>query len=472
MGGTWKTQNKRRPGAYINTIGAAQPKQDSALGRTLLIGNTQLNWGNKGIIELNSNSDFKSLLGAPLQTPEFGALRETLKGALTVLLLNNNDGTKAELTNEALPWKFSAKYPGTKGNDLRVSIVKDPNDLTRITVSTIFGTEVVDQQVIRSTTAPGLVSNDYIDIEFVEDSSEPEVSVETSEGGADFKVIPGQNKLESLSASTTYDLAGGVTEPVEITELMNDVLETEQFNVVTAAGFSPDNNIHQLLAQAVQRLRDDEGYKVRAVVPVYEGGYNYDYEGISVVSNGVVLEDGTQIDVTTATGYFAGISSATDSSQSLTYSEYPGAVSTYPSLNNEQTIKALNNGWIVFTAKRGGRVVVEQDINSLTTYSDDKPKDFSKNRVIRTLDDIATDSENVFENMFIGKINNDATGRDLFKANRVSYMQDLLKANIISYFDSDDIKVEAGNDKDSILVNLAVTPVDSMEKLYMTIVVQ
>ncbi|WP_363472764.1 phage tail sheath family protein [Companilactobacillus musae] len=460
MAGTWTTQNKRRPGAYINMVGASQPKADTSLGRTLLVSDVTLNWGAKGIIELNSNSDFKALIGEPLNTPELGALRETLKGALTVLLLNNNDGDKATIANDALPWTFTAKYPGTKGNNLHVTVVKDPNDDTRITVSTIYGTEVVDQQVIRTTTANGLKSNEYIDVEYTTDTVP----------GVEDK--PATNKLESLVASTTYDLVGGTTKEVDITELLNDVLETAQFNVVTAAGFESKNNIHQLIATAVQRLRDEEGYKVRAVVPVYEGGYDYDYEGVSVVANGVVLEDGTQIDTTTAAGYFAGISSATDASKSLTYSEYPGAVTTNPSLNNELTTKALNNGWIVFTAKRGGRVVIEQDINSLTSYSDDKPKEFGKNRIIRTLDQIATDSEEVFEDMFIGKVNNDSTGRDLFKANRVAYMSNLMKAGIIADFDSSDLTVDPGNDKDSILVNLAVTPIDSMEKLYMTIVVE
>lgn len=460
MGGTWTTQNKRRPGAYINTIGATQPKADTSLGRTLLVNNVTLNWGAKGVTELNSNSDFKALLGESLDTPELGALRETLKGALTVLFLNDNDGDKATISNDALPWDFTAKYPGTKGNELHVTVVKDPNDTTRITVSTIYGTEVVDQQVIRTTTAKDLKSNEYIDVAFTTD----EVP------GVEDK--PATNKLDVLANSTTYDLSGGTTKPTEITELLNEALETEQFNVVTAAGFEPKNEIHPLIATAVERLRDDEGYKVRAVVPVYEGGYEYDHEGVSVVANGVILEDGTVIDTTTAAGYFAGISSATDSSKSLTYSEYPGAISTSPSLNNELTIKALNSGWVVFTAKRGGRVVIEQDINSLTTYSDKKPKDFSKNRIIRTLDQIATDTEDVFETMFIGKVNNDSTGRDLFKANRVSYMSNLMKSGIVADFESSDLTVEPGNDKDSILVNLAVTPIDSMEKLYMTIVVE
>jgi len=459
MGGTWTTQNKRRPGAYINTVGAAQPKADTSIGRTLLVNNVVLNWGAKGVTELNANSDFKALIGEPLDTPELGALRETLKGALTVLFLNDNDGEKATIANEALPWTFTAKYPGTKGNDLHVTVVKDPNDDTRVTVSTIYNTEIVDQQVVRTTTAKGLKSNDYIDVEFTSD----EVP------GVDEK--PATNKLVALASLTTYDLAGGTTKPAEITDLLNDALETEQFNVVTAAGFEPKNNIHQLLAKAVQRLRDDEGYKIRAVVPVYEGGYDYDYEGVSVVANGVVLEDGSVIDTTTATGYFAGISSATDFSKSLTFSEYPNAVKANPALNNELTVKALDNGWIVYTAKRGGRVVIEQDIDSLHTFTDEKPESFGKNRVIRTLDTIATDTSEVFENSFIGKVNNDETGRDLFKANRVSYMSDLMKARIISDFEPADLTVESGDDKDSILVNLTVTPIDSMEKLYMTIVV-
>lgn len=459
MGGTWTTQNKRRPGAYINTIGATQPKADTSLGRTLLVNNVTLNWGAKGVTELNSNSDFKALLGESLDTPELGALRETLKGALTVLFLNDNDGDKATISNDALPWDFTAKYPGTKGNELHVTVVKDPNDTTRITVSTIYGTEVVDQQVIRTTTAKGLKSNEYIDVAFTTD----EVP------GVEDK--PATNKLDVLANSTTYDLSGGTTKPTEITGLLNEALETEQFNVVTAAGFDPENSIHQLIATAIQRLRDEEGYKVRAVVPVYEGGYDYDHEGVSVVANGVILDDGTQIDTTTATGYFAGISSSTDFTKSLTFSEYPEAVATNPALNNELTIKALNNGWIVFTAKRGGRVVIEQDINSLHTFTEEKPKEFSKNRVIRTLDAIAMDTSDVFENNFVGKVNNDETGRDLFKANRVTYMSDLMKASIISDFEPTDLTVEPGNDKDAILVNLAVTPIDSMEKLYMTIVV-
>ncbi|RHW49720.1 phage tail protein [Bombilactobacillus bombi] len=473
MGGTWKTQNKRRPGAYINVIGAKKPKQDTSLGRTLLINSVPLNWGPKGIIELDQSSDFRAQLGAPLNTPDFAVLRETLKGALTVLLLNNNDGQKAQIVDAALPWKFIAKYPGTNGNKLHISIEKD-TDSDRITISTIYGTEIVDQQVIRPETASHLQTNNYIDVEFVGDMQAP---VTNTKNDDDSKKSQGasskrsDSKLASLPTSSTYNLSGGTSQPVTAASIMNNYLETEVYNVATTAGFNVTDPIHQQLVEEIQHLREDEGYKVRGVVPSPGTNDSFNYEGISVVANGVELNDGTKLDETVAAGYFAGASSAAAADKSLTYSEYPDAIAAYPKFNNEQTIRALDAGEIVFTTKRGDRVVVEQDINSLIKFTDNKPQEFSKNRIIRSLDTIVTDTEQTFENSFLGKVNNDSTGRDLFKANRVSYLQKLNDGGVIEDFKAEDISVEAGNDKDAILVNLAVKPLDAMEKLYMTMVV-
>lgn len=466
MAGTWTTQNKRRPGAYINTEGTIKTDDNQSIGRTLLVNAEKLNWGANGVIELNQNSNFKALLGAPLNSTNFGALREVLKGALTVLLLNFNNGKNAVLSDDKLPWKITAKYAGTKGNDLKISISKDPADETQVTVSTIFETEIIDQQSFRTTVPEAFKANDYIDVELTSnDVSTPPAETKTKK-----TVAEPANKLDSLPANSTYELSGGTTEDADITALLNDSLETENYNVVTTAGFAVDNKIHKLVAEIVKRLRENEGYKVRAVLPD-DNVTSYDYEGISVVANGVQLDDGTQLPLEIATGYFAGISSAVDESTSLTYAEYPKAVKAFPKFDNEKTIKALDAGKIVFTSKRGNRVVIEQDINSLTTFKDKKNSDFSKNRIVRTLDAIATDTEEVFENTFIGKVNNDETGRDLFKANRVSYLAALSKRGIIEDFNADDISVEQGTEKDSILVNVVVTPIDAIEKLYMTITV-
>ena len=475
---SWKTQNKRRPGAYINVVGKGNNNNGADIGRTLLPVSTQLNWGAKGIIKLNSDSNFKALLGHDIDEPELQTLHEVLKGANTVLLLNNNDGVAASATEATLPWTMTAKYPGKLGNNLHVTVEK--ND-SKVTVSTLFGTKVVDQQVIGVDKPNTLFDNDYVSFKLTSEMTPQPPSSGSdgndsngSDGGKTTRAskapVVMASKLDQLSSDVTVDLTGGTTSPVKISDLLNDALETEDYDVATTAGFPVDSPLHKQLVDEIKHLREDNDIKVRGVIP-YTGD-KVNYEGISTVANGVLLGDGTELDATVAAGFFAGASSSADAAKSLTYVEYPDAISAYPKFSNDRTIEALENGEIVFTTKRNETVVIEQDINSLTSFTDEKPVFFGKNRVVRTMDTIVTNTKRTFEDMFIGKITNNSTGRDLFKANRVSYLQGLADSDVISNFKEDDITVEAGNDRDSILVNLAITPLDSMEKLYMTMVVQ
>ena len=98
-----------------------------------------------------------------------------------------------------------------------------------------------------------------------------------------------------------------------------------------------------------------------------------------------------------------------------------------------------------------------------------KNQDFRKNRVLRVLDDIANNTKITFEDNYIGKVNNDTDGRELFKADRIAYFDALVGQGAITDFASDDIEVLPGNAKDAIVVNVAVQPVDALEKLYMTV---
>lgn len=448
-GGTWKAQDKRRPGAYINVVGNGQREAASSLGRVLLIRDKGLGWGKNGVIEVEANSDFTKKLGTTLDDPSLTALKETLKGASKVLVLNPNEGTAATLTKEGLPWTVTANYPGEKGNQITVSVEVSPADQNAATVSTIFGTKLVDEQSIKFNELDKFKGNDYITAKVVEKGSSKPVAF-TNVSGA---------------------LTGGTTESNKVESLLNDALENEEYAVVTTAGFEPSSNMNKLVVEAVKRLRENEGRKVRGVIPT-DADTTYNYEGISTVVNGYTLSDGTNVDVKDATGYFAGISASADVATSLTYFEVEDAVSAYPKFDNEKTIKALDAGQIVFTTRPGQRVVIEQDINSLHKFTAEKPQAFSKNRVIRTLDEIATNTENTFERTYLGNVGNNAAGRDLFKADRIAYLTSLQNRNMIQSFANTDITVEAGNDMDSIVVNLAVTPVDAMEKLYMTMVVR
>ena len=113
-----------------------------------------------------------------------------------------------------------------------------------------------------------------------------------------------------------------------------------------------------------------------------------------------------------------------------------------------------------------------KDINSLVTITSETNQDFQKNRILRTLDDIRNDTKYVFSEYFLGKVDNNEDGRQAFKANRIRYFKDLEARGAIEDFKVEDIEVLRGELKESVVVNVKVKPVDSMEKLYMTVVAE
>lgn len=280
------------------------------------------------------------------------------------------------------------------------------------------------------------------------------------------------NKLVSFSgegapAVATLTLTGGSSNEPIAADYLEFFSKIQLFDFNTLALPVSDETIKLAGANFIKRLRDEEGRKCQVVV----SGYAADSEAVINVKNGVILADGTVIDAVKATGWIAGATAAAGVAQSLTYTAYDGAVDVSPRYVDSDIISALKAGEFLFTEKRGS-AVVEQDINSLLTYTSEKSKSFSKNRVIRVLDDIANNTKQTFEDYYIGKVNNDVDGRELFKANRIAYFDSLVARGAIEAFSPDDITVIAGNEKDSIYVEVAVTPIDAMEKLYMIVVVQ
>jgi len=79
----------------------------------------------------------------------------------------------------------------------------------------------------------------------------------------------------------------------------------------------------------------------------------------------------------------------------------------------------------------------------------------------------------IFERTFIGKVNNDVDGRNLFKNEIINYLNVLQDIGAIQNFDSqNDVTVSPGAEMDSVYVELYVQPVDAIEKIYMDIIVR
>ena len=230
-----------------------------------------------------------------------------------------------------------------------------------------------------------------------------------------------------------------------------------------------DSTVKGAAVSFIKRMREEEGKKVQGVLENYPTA---DYEGIISVKNGVKLTDGTIIDAVKATAWVAAATAGAEVNESNTYTTYDDSVDVDVRYTNTQIIEALQKGEFVFV-EQGGKAVVEQDINTLTSFTADKDKSFRKNRVIRVLDAIGNDINTIFSQYYLGSTDNHADGRKLFKGECINYLDTLQGISAIQNFDSTkDVEVLPGQESDAVVTNIYVQPVDSMEKLYMTVTVR
>lgn len=446
-GGIFTAFDKVRPGAYINTVSDKPVDNTNGRGVVLLMNGISYGWGKNGIVKLTSGSDFKKELGVALDDAKALTIRLALQGASVVKLINFNGGNVASADDKSVPYKITAKYAGVKGNDITVDFVQNIVNDKQIIVKTIFGTEVVDTQLVNADAPETIHDNDFVSFEY------------------------GNGSL-AINGEKTVKLAGGTSQDVSskvdvLSDALSRAVTSEQYTVVTTAGIATGTPLHKLLAQMVIDIRDHEGYKVTAVVP--QEDKFFDNEAVTAVANGVAFADGSVFDNTTMSAWFAGQSASVSLNRSLTYVEVPGATGVVPEQSNQSIINALKAGNVVFTARKNGTVVVEQDINTLTTFTDTKSAQFRKNRELRALDAIANHVEEMFEDNFIGSVTNNDSGRSLLKASVIDYFKELQNTNVIGGYSADDIEITKGNADDVVIMNYAITPVDSMEKLYNTI---
>jgi hypothetical protein len=441
-GGTWVSQNKVRPGVYINF--KARPQPLGSIGdRGIVAFPASLPWGDPANVIVLNASEYgdKSLelLGFNATDARIRHITSAVNHAQQVLLyrLGGTGATKATVTLEDLI--ATAKWSGTRGNALKVVIQANIDQPTHFDVITLLDNVEVDRQTAAN--IGGLVANDFI-------------------------VWSGTGDLTATAGVSLVGGTDGSTTGADFTAALS-AFEAFQFNVL---GIPLDDSTSKQLAVAyVKRQREEEGKKIQAVLVNYPDA---NYEGIVSLRNGIITADGLQVTPSSLVWELAAMQAAAEVNESLTYTAIPNAVDAYPRLTNSETIAALQNGEIVITALNN-TAVVEQDINTLTSFTPDRSRAFSKNRVLRVLDAIGNDTKRIFDTFYIGKVSNNADGRALLKAEVVSYLQSLESINAIQNFDSQtDISVAQGHDVDSVVIELSVQPVDSIEKIYMTVEVK
>lgn len=438
-GGTWTSQNKKQPGVYIN-VKSSMAQAVSVGDRGVVAICEPLSWGPEGeIMTINVGDDFAPYIGYDSTNSKALFLREIFKGSghtrgpVKVMLYRPGAAGAAKATAAIAPLTITAKYNGIRGNDISITVIADPDDEGSFTVQTVVDGAVKHTQTGK--TVANLQGNDWV-------------------------VFSGTGDLTASAGTALTGGADGTVSSAAYSAFLT-ALEPYTFNILIYDG--ADSTVQAAYVAFIKRMRDNLGKKCQAVM----AGTESDSDAVISVKNGVVLSDRTTLTPQQATWWVGGAEAGANYSESLVYAQYPDAVNVSPRLTAAEIDEALSKGQIAFFEEFGS-VKVVSDINTLTTYTPDKGEAFSLNQVIRTLDTIANDVYKNFSQNYIGKIQNNAAGRDLLKAWIVGYLNEIQANGGIQNFVADDVVVEAGEAINAVVITLAVQPVAAVEKIYIT----
>jgi hypothetical protein len=437
--------NKIRPGAYINvlTVPRAEGMEESpgaaAVGATF-------SWGPEDKLIFidqeifNSYDNLLALTGFTQTDDELRPVALTLANVTEAYFFRTNTGgVKASAQNT--DYEVDAMYTGIVGNDIIVKYVAADQHLSVL-----------------------YKNNEVEGFDFVSDATVEELLT------LDSSWIKFTSADVALDTDTTLALAGGTNGSTtsNFTAVFAELLRKNWDTLAIVEGTAATNTA---ITNFVDLARG-QGKKVRGVV--VQPSTPPDNEAIIRVDQGFITES---YEVTPAlfSAFVAGLESGGGVATSFTGKVIPGAneITTLVPTANKDIEDYLKKGYFLLTYRSDGAVVIEQDINTFTSFLPTKSKVFRKNRVLRALDAICNNAKLTFEMRYIGKVSNTENGRESFRVDMILYLNDLQNRQAIQNFVYEtDIVVRQGNDLEDVIVELSIQPVDSMEKLYMTVYVR
>ncbi len=430
-GGTFLTQNKVLPGAYINFISVATASANMSDRGYAAMG-LELDWGQEGKIFEVTNGDFQKnsmkIFGHSYADDAMKGLRDLFKNVTTLFAYRlNGGGAKAANTFA------TALYSGTRGNDIKIAVQANVDDNSKFDVQTWLDGVLMDTQTVAK--AAELVANDYV--AFKTDAS--------------------------LTVTAATALTGGTNGTSNAAAHQAFLDKVESYPSINAIGYvGTETAVKSLYAAFAKRMRDEVGVKFQAVVY----GQAADYEGVINVKN-KVLDDANEASLVY---WVTGVAAGTAVNASATNKIYDGEFTVDVDYTQAQLESAIKAGEFTFH-QVGSDVRVLSDINSLVTTTANKGDIFKDNQTIRVCDQIATDIANLFVTKYLGVVPNDASGRTSLWADIVKHHEDLQNIRAIENFTDEDVTVAQGDTKKSVVVTDNITVVNTMEKLYMTVYV-
>ena len=430
-GGSFTSQNKVLPGTYINVVSAAAASK-ALSDRGIATMPLELDWGVEGKVFEVKSEDFKDsslkLFGYLYDDPKLTGLRDLFMGANTLYAYRLNGGGEKASNTYA-----TALYGGIRGNDLKTVIMANADETEKYDVITYLGTVKVDTQTV--TAANELVANDYVT--FKSDAV--------------------------LEATAGEALTGGTNGTVDGTAHQNYLNKIESYTFNTMGVVTTDDTTKKLYAAFNKRLRDEMGVKFQLVVYRLAA----DYMGVINLKNKI-----------TDTGYseasliywVTGAESGCEINRSCQNKRYDGEFTIDTDYTQNDLKQALKNGEFVLH-RVNTDVRILDDINSMVTVSDTCGEVFKDNQTIRVIDQLANDDAVIFNTKYLGTIPNNASGRTALWSDLVKIRKELQRMGAIENFKDSDVTVTAGESKKAVVVASAITVVNAMSKLYMTVTV-
>lgn len=431
-GGSFTTQNKELPGAYINFVSAASASTVLS-ERGVATMPLELDWGREGEIFEVTGEDFQrnsmKIFGYAYDSPHLKGLVDLFMGARKLYAYRlNGGGTKAgNLFATAL-------YSGKRGNDLKIVILENADDPEKFDVMTYLGTARVDIQTVE--TAAELAANDYVTFK------------------ADAELV----------TTAAMPLTGGTNGTVDGTAHQTYLNKVESYTFNTMGVVVTDETTKKLYAAFNRRLRDEMGIKFQLVLYRAQSA---DYMGVISVKNKVLDEECSEASLVY---WVTGAECGCAVNKSCQNKVYDGNYAVDTDYTQNQLKQAVKNGEFVLH-KVNADVRVLEDINSMTTTTDACGDVFKDNQTIRVIDQLGNDDAVLFNTKYLGVVPNNTAGRISLWSDLVKIRQRLQDLGAIENFTDSDVEVVQGENKKTAVVTSAVEISGTMGKLYMTVTV-
>lgn len=436
-----KLAGKVRPGTYMNFESTRSDTVGTSERGTVIIPLLKPSYGPAGsYIELtNAGPDAAyAKLGYSVYDSDPNRqmllIREAFKNASKVLVYIPKEGTKAVAKHELEPnLTATAKHGGTRGNALTVTVAANPVGGFDVTVS-LAGNTVAYYEGL--STVDDLIAQD-----------------------CEYVTFTGSGALAAIAAMNLTGGTDATAQNDDLTAFM-DTWEKVKFNTVAMP--VTDSSMKAAIKTKIKYLRESMGRGVQAVVPDFPA----DYEGIISIKNGYAIDD-DKLSAAEATAWVAGASAGASYVESLTYDAVDGATDLVDALTHEEYVDAINKGHFAFSISEENKVIVEYDINSLTSFKQPKDETYRKNRVVRVMD---TFQESIQLNFPPNKYANDSDGWDIMEGVGKSILKQFAEAGAITDvdYDNDFLVDRDASYGDKTYFNVNLKPVDSSEKLFFT----